>query len=314
VVTEGLSPLFVSIHATDPEVRTRMLRNRRGATSLRWLRALLDHGVEVHGQVVVCPGENDGPVLEETLCGVLDRFPELATVALVPLGVSRHSTEAALRPHTREEARAVLDALERWQQTFLDVLGRRVVFASDEYYLMAGRPFPGPDAYEGFTQHENGIGMAAAFRLEWEGEVDAPLGPRGGFFQSVDQPSSPVGYTLPSTRSSGLAIRPSRRAPIAVLTGEYGAEVLRPLVGDRARVVPVRNEFFGGNTAVAGLLTGTDLQRVLAAEPEGHRYLLPDLCLNDGRFLDDLTPDDLPRPVEIIPADGLSLRRALERA
>src|SRR5579884_1798583 len=89
VVGEGLSPLWVSIHATDPEVRSRMLRNRRGALSLRWLRALLDHGVTVHGQVVVCPGVNDGDVLADTFAGVLDRYPELASVACVPLGVSR---------------------------------------------------------------------------------------------------------------------------------------------------------------------------------------------------------------------------------
>src|SRR4029077_6203829 len=89
VVTQRLGPLYVSIHATDPEVRARMLRNRRGATSLRWLRALLDAGVEVHGQVVVCPGVNDGAVLEDTLCGILDSYPELADLACVPLGVSR---------------------------------------------------------------------------------------------------------------------------------------------------------------------------------------------------------------------------------
>ena len=98
VVTEGLSPLWVSIHATDPEVRARMLRNRRGATSLRWLRALLDHGIEVHGQVVVCPGVNDGPILDDTLAGVLDRYPELATVACVPLGVSRFNVETRHAP------------------------------------------------------------------------------------------------------------------------------------------------------------------------------------------------------------------------
>src|SRR5829696_3357590 len=91
VVTEKLAPLYVSIHATDPEVRASMLRNRRGATSLRWLRALLDHGVEVHGQAVVCPGVNDGAVLDDTLAGVLDRFPELASLAVVPLGVSRYT-------------------------------------------------------------------------------------------------------------------------------------------------------------------------------------------------------------------------------
>src|SRR5438132_2915940 len=122
VICEGLSPLYVSIHATDPDVRARMLRNRRGATSLRWLRALLDHGVEVHGQVVVCPGVNDGAVLEVTLAGVLDAYPELATVGVVPLGVSRWSTEAALRHHTDHEAAAVVDAVEEWQDLFLTVL------------------------------------------------------------------------------------------------------------------------------------------------------------------------------------------------
>ena len=311
VITEGLSPLYVSIHATDPEVRAVMLRNRRGATSLRWLRALLDHGIEVHGQVVVCPGQNDAEVLERTLAGVLDRYPELATVACVPLGVSRHSTEPGLRPHTSEEAAAVLEIVERWQATFLTALGRRLVWASDEYNLMAGTPFPDAEVYEGFTQHENGVGMATAFRLEWEGRVETPLGPLEGFFQAVD---SPVGYSTPARRATGLSIRPSRRAPACVVTGEYGAAVLAPLVGGRARVLAVRNEFFGGNTAVAGLLTGADLGRALADQPEGERYLLPDVCLNDGRFLDGGTPGDLPRPVEIVPTDGLSLRQALEAA
>src|SRR5688500_10168238 len=123
VVTENLSPLYVSIHATDPDVRTRMLRNKRGAASLRWLRALLDHGVEVHGQVVVCPGTNDGAVLDDTLCGVLDEYPGLATVCVVPLGVSRHSHEPDLRPHTAAEAAAVIDAVEDWQEVFRSVLG-----------------------------------------------------------------------------------------------------------------------------------------------------------------------------------------------
>ena len=311
VITEGLSPLYVSIHATDPEMRATMLRNRRGATSLRWLRALLDHGIEVHGQVVVCPGQNDGEVLERTLAGVLDRYPELATVACVPLGVSRHSTEPGLRPHTAGEATAVLEVVGRWQDTFLLALGRRLVWASDEYHLMAGLPFPEADVYEGFTQHENGVGMAAAFRLEWEGQVEVPLGPREGFFQAVD---SPVGYSTPGRRGSGLQVRPSRRAPACVVTGEYGAAVLRPLLGDRARVLAVRNDFFGGNTAVAGLLTGADLSQALAGQPETDRYLIPDVCLNDGRFLDGGSPDDLPRAVEIVPTDGLSLRRALEAA
>ena len=102
---------------------------------------------------------------------------------------------------------------------------------------------------------------------------------------------------------------------VAVLTGEYGAQVLEPLLGrlgrHDVRVVPVRNDFFGGTTAVTGLLVGADLARVLADEPEGHRYLLPDVCLSDGRFLDGTTPSDLPRPVEVVATDGIALRTAI---
>src|SRR5580765_7842327 len=141
VIDEGLSPLHVSIHATDPEVRSRMLRNRRGGTSLRWLRALLDHGITVHGQVVVCPGVNDGAVLDDTLAGVLDQYPELASLCVVPLGVSRYSNEARMRPHTTDEAVGVIDCVEDWQDVFLAAVGRRLAYAADEYYLLAGRPF-----------------------------------------------------------------------------------------------------------------------------------------------------------------------------
>jgi NifB/MoaA-like Fe-S oxidoreductase len=307
VVTEGLSPLWVSIHATDPETRAKMLRNRRGATSLRWLRALLDHGVEVHGQVVVCPGVNDGAVLEDTLAGVLDVYPELRTVACVPLGVSRYSNEPNMRSHTVAEAEAVVDLVEGWQSTFADVLGRRVVFAADEYYLLAKRPFPSLDTYEELLQHENGIGMAAAFAAALTGRVESAPGVQSGFFQSVDGAPA-LGYRAPRTDAASPAIE----GPVAVLTGEYGARILEPLVTPLgARVVPVRNDFFGGNIAVAGLMCGADLARTLAAEPEGHRYLLPDACLSGGVFLDGLRPTDLPRPVEVVPTDGLSLRRAL---
>src|SRR4051794_25934444 len=154
VVSERLGPLFVSIHATDPELRTRLLRNRRGATSLRWLELLLAAGIEVHGQIVVCPGINDGAALDDTLLGVFDRFPRLETLGVVPLGVSAHNREPDMRPHTQAEAIAVIDTVERWQTRYHDALGRRLVHASDEYYLLADRRFPAADAYEGFAQHE----------------------------------------------------------------------------------------------------------------------------------------------------------------
>ena len=186
VITENLSPLNVSIHATDPAVRNEMLRNRRGGPTLRWLRALLDHGIEIHGQIVCCPGLNDGDVLADTLAGVLDRFPELASLCVVPLGISKFNNEPRMRPTTREEAETVVDTVAAWQAIYQEVLGHRLVFASDEYYLLAGRPFPDPEYYEGFAMHEDGVGMARTFELEFTGRTSTTTSPQAGFFAWVD--------------------------------------------------------------------------------------------------------------------------------
>jgi putative radical SAM enzyme (TIGR03279 family) len=338
VIDEGLGPLYVSIHATDPELRTRLLRNRRGATSLRWLRLLLDAGVEVHGQVVVCPGVNDGPALDDTFLGVLDRFPELASVGVVPLGVSAHNTEPDMRVHAPGEASAVVETVDRWQAVFGDVLGRRMVFAADEYYLMAGRPFPEAEEYEGFPQHENGIGMARTFFAEVEAALAGrqpavAAGGRGGFFQWVDgapaegyrspRREHAVGLSLDDAPALSLDGRVDKMnagpAEVALLTGEYGARVLEPVLpalaeatGRPVRALPVPNRIFGGNIAVTGLLAGADVAAVLDAEPpDGVRYLLPDVTLSRGVFLDGSGPDVLPRPVEIVGTGGDALVEAL---
>jgi putative radical SAM enzyme (TIGR03279 family) len=323
VVTERLGPLYVSIHATDPDLRARLLRNRRGGTSLRWLELLLDAGIEVHGQVVVCPGINDADALDDTLLGVLDRFPRLATLGVVPLGVSAHNREPEMRPHTLAEARAVVDTVEEWQARYLDALGRRLVYASDEYYLLARQPFPALDEYDGCVQHENGIGMARTF----EAEVAAALagadvegtGPRSGFFAWVD--GAPAeGYRAPRDadphKQSALAVSvpPAERARTAIVTGEMGARVLEPMLSrlpGRPRLVVVPNRFFGGNIGVTGLLTGADVGLALADEPDADRYLLPDVVLSRGRFLDGTTVAALPRRVEVITTDGGALVRAL---
>jgi NifB/MoaA-like Fe-S oxidoreductase len=285
------------------------------------LRALLDHGIEVHGQIVVCPGVNDAAVLDDTLAGVLDEYPELASLCVVPLGVSRFNHEQRMRPHTPAEAAAVVDAVHDWQDVYRTVLGHRLVFCADEYYLVAGREFPAAEAYEGFPMHEDGVGMARTFELEFNGQAEGVTGVQAGFFAWVD--GAPAeGYRAPrvgdgstSAPAGSVTLRPRRNAPIGILTGSYGAEVLRPLVDslgrNDVRIVAVENRFFGGNTAVAGLMVGEDLNRTLADQPLGHRYLLPDVCLSQGRFLDGTTPNDLSRPVEIIATDGTALRRAL---
>jgi NifB/MoaA-like Fe-S oxidoreductase len=290
------------------------------------LELLLDAGIEVHGQVVVCPGINDDAVLDDTLLGVLDRFPRLSTVGVVPLGVSDHTREPEMRAHTIGEARAVVDIVHAWQERFLDAFGRRLVFASDEYYLLAGFDFPPLDGYDGCAQHENGIGMARTFEAEVRaalaGDAVAPTGVRSGFFAAVD--GAPAeGYRAQRTCAEIPSLAPdfgagSTKKGIAIVTGELGARVLEPLVpalGERAgvevRLVPVANAFFGGNIGVTGLLTGTDVAKALASEPDDDRYLLPDVVLSRGRFLDGETLAVLPRAVEVIKTDGAALVRAL---
>jgi putative radical SAM enzyme (TIGR03279 family) len=313
ILTERLGPLFVSIHTTDPELRAHMLRNPKGATSLRWLQVLLDGGIEVHGQIVVCPGVNDGAALEDTLAGILDRYPALASVGAVPLGVSRYSKESEMRPHTLEEAERVLDTIGDWQRLYRKALGHRMVFAADEYYLLAGRDLPPAHFYDGFPQHENGIGMARAFVDSFGRPASrGPGGVRHGFFASVD--AAPAeGYR--ALRLPAIPAGADSR-PITIITGTYGARVLAPLVASHPRddveLRAVPNDFFGGNIGVAGLLTGEDLARALESVPDGSRCLLPDACLNEGRFLDGLTLADLPRSVEVVPTEGASLRRALD--
>ncbi len=353
VVTERLSPLYVSIHATDPDVRTRLLRNRRGATSLRWLRAMLDAGIDVHGQIVCCPGINDAAVLDDTLLGIFDRFSEISTIGVVPLGVSAHNREPEMRPHTAAEADAVIDIVEQWQRRFQSARGSRVVWASDEYYLLTGRSFPALDTYETCSQHENGVGMAATFASELGAALDADpdsvpfergTRTKAGFFAWVDG-ARPDGYRVPTptptpalnatpapTAADGsvpITLRRSRRAgsesdvasrPITILTGEFGAAVIEPwraALANAARVevdvVAVPNRFFGGNIGVSGLLTGTDLAETLVKRPTNHRYLVPDVTVSRGRFLDGLTPDDLPHPIELVPTSGVGLADAVRR-
>lgn len=316
VLDERLSPLYVSIHATDPAVRAGLLRNPRGATSLRWLRVLLDGGIAVHGQVVVCPGVNDGEVLEDTLLTLLDQYSSLESIGVVPLGISDHSNEPTMRAHTQAEASAVIDQVTRHQRRCVAALGRKVVYASDEYYLLAGRTLPSLTSYDGVPQHENGVGMVRTFEAELLARRSTSTAVKTGFFHAVD--GAPAeGYRAPRTnaRTAHAASAPTSATGTTILTGAYAAAILPPLLERLGRpdveVRGVENRFFGGNIGVAGLLVASDLRRELATVPRGHRVLLPDVCLTGGRFLDGATVEDLGRPVEVIETTGAALRRAL---
>ena len=309
VVEERLGPLYVSIHATDPNVRAAMLRNPRGATSLRWLRALLDRGVEVHGQIVLCPDVNSGSVLEQTMAEILVSYPQLASVGIVPLGLSKYGRETTLRVHQQEDARHDLEVVDFWQERALERIGRRMFFASDEMYLVAGRPVPSAAHYEEFDQHENGIGMIRAFYDEL---AAAEAGRSGSFPEMTGSwnqvPAAPAeGYRAARPEySSGWA---SEDGPVAVVTGEYGARVFAPvldrlqkLAGVPLRLLTVTNDFFGGNVAVAGLLVGGDVAKAIANDAlPARKYLIPNSAAPGGRFLDDVDVVDLPAPIDLVP-------------
>ena len=313
VVEERLGPLYVSIHATDPEVRSGMLRNPRGATSLRWLRGLLANDVEVHGQIVLCPDVNSGDVLEQTLAEIIVSYPSLASVGIVPLGLSKHGKETTLRVHEPDDAAADLEIIHHWQDQALATLGRRLFFASDEMYLVAGMPVPPREAYEAFDQHENGIGMIRAFLDELEA---AEAGRKASFPQMTGQwneiAAAPAeGYR--ETRSLYRSAAEQAEGPVVIVTGDYGARVfaeilprIESLAGVPLRVLPVTNDFFGGNVGVSGLLVGSDVERAIAADDApARKYLIPNTAVPGGRFLDDVDIADVARrmtaPIDAVP-------------
>jgi len=330
---ERLSPLHVSVHAADPWTRSAMLRNERGGTSLRWLGALSDLGIETKLQIVLCPGVNDGGVLEHTLASLAERHPETRSIAIVPLGLSRHNTEPRMRVHTVEESRRVLEQVERWQGRWLSLTGRRVVHASDEFYVHCGEEVPSASEYEDFAMLEDGVGLVRTF-LDGFAAGLGPVRPRDtGFFGSVDganpsdyvstpNPAADTGLRAVAAVPVSISREPRRRRKHAVvLTGVYGARVIGPAVatafpehGGRIEVRAIVNRHFGGNTAVAGLLTHADV--LAAVDPsEDAVHLIPDTCLNNGRFLDGATIAELRRvvEVEVLPADGAVLRHRLQR-
>ncbi len=332
VIDERLSPLYVSIHAAAPHIRSDMLRNVRGGFSLRWMKILLDHDIEVRAQIVLCPGVNDNDTLESTFAGLLEQYPLLQSIAVVPLGLSKFNTESRMRVQTAEEARATIDIVSKWQARYTRAIGRQPIHLADEFYLVAKVEAPTADHYGDFPMLEDGVGLVRSFISAFTGDGPDLMGRHDGFFSSVDS-VSPTDYvrvvnpaaetSLRSTSTTSVVLRTRERRPklpLGVVTGSYGAAVMRPLFEAEAfgnvEVIEVVNHFFGGNTAVAGLMTFEDIHATLSAQTEPHTYLIPDVCLNDGVFLDGGTLEDLSREfdVEVIATSGATLRKRLELA
>ncbi|MDO8847968.1 MAG: DUF512 domain-containing protein [Coriobacteriia bacterium] len=281
IITQHLSPLHVSVHAVDPEVRARLICPTVEDHALEVLDTVLDAGIKAHVQVVLVPGVNDGAVLEQTL-GYLAARSGVLSVGTVPMGYTGHQTRwaASYGHHT---AAAVLGVVTGWQRRMRDERGCGWVYAADEVYLLSGVPFPPAEEYDGFPQFENGIGMASAFLDEF--------------------------------RSPGVECRAA-----TLVTGELFAPVLRGAL-DRAgcadvRVLAVENGLFGGNVSVTGLLCGADIVRAIAEDGRAGTYLVPDVVVNsDGLLLDDMPSARLASEsgadVRIIGTDAASLTAAL---
>jgi putative radical SAM enzyme (TIGR03279 family) len=277
IVDLRLSPLYVSVHATDPELRHFLLgspKTIRGDLMERLAR-LTAAGIRLHTQIVLCPGLNDGPHLERTVRELALLHPGVATIAVVPVGLTRHREGLyPLRSITPPEARAALGAIHAWQDGFLTRHGTRIVFAADELYLQAGHAIPSAAAYEGFAVVEDGVGLVRRFEDDLRRLLARPRRPRW--------------------RGSRVA---------TVVTGELFGPILDQLLaglgvpGLRTEIVPVPNEFFGRAITVAGLLTGQDVAATLAGRQLGDVVLIPRVALTEtkGVFLDDVAPGDLER-------------------
>lgn len=284
ILRRRVSPLYVSVHATDPAVRERMMRNRTAGRLVERLRRLAAAGLRFHAQIVCCPGINDCAVLEQTLSDLYALYPAAQSVALVPVGLTRFREGLEpLRPYTGEEARAMIARVEAFQRRALAENGTAFAFLSDEWYLNAGVSLPPYAAYGDFDQIENGVGLLRLFEAEF---LDA---------LSAQEP-------LPERRALSMA-------------GGEGAhpffrELYRSLepYGIELALFPIHNDYFGGNVNVAGLVTGGDLVRQLAGRLRTETLLIPHNMLRECEdvFLDGMTLQDVEQAlsVRVVPVGG----------
>ncbi len=278
-----LSPLYVSVHTTDAELRRQMLGIPRAGEIMGQLQQFVEAGIELHTQVVLCPGYNDGGYLTRTIDELAALGPEVLSLAIVPVGLTRFRQFChPLRTFTAAEAGAIVDEINDWQAKFRAKSGGSFVYLSDEFYLRAGREVPAEEIYDGYPQLENGIGLVRNFLSEWE--------EAGGCAQLSE--------------AVAVAAKPS-----LVVSGTAFAPILTDLLNSlpAVRVEAVLNEFFGPAVNVSGLLTGRDIAaHVRSLGISLQRLILPSTMLrkNERIFLDGMTVEELQQelgaPVSIV--------------
>ena len=297
VIRFHMEPINISVHTTNPDLRVKMLGNRHAGEIFPTVRRLADAGIRMNGQIVLCKGINDGEELERSLRDLSAYLPAFRSVSVVPVGLTRYRDGLPfLENFTAEDAEKVLSQIHRLQEEFRANFGTRFVYASDEWYLLAGQPLPMEEEYEGYPQIENGVGMLRSLSCE----VDAAL----------EKAKSATGI-------------PKKRRSLA--TGELAAPFIKEIVGRVRAACPdldvevraIRNRFFGDMITVAGLLTGKDIIEQLAGEDLGERLLLPCQLLRSGEevLLDDVSVSDIENslglPVMIVGESGGDLLSAL---
>lgn len=273
ILAQRLSPLYISVHATDPEARRRLVVHKNAGQIMGLLRRLAEGGIRMHTQAVICPGWNDGEILDRTIRDLAALQPAIETLAIVPVGLTAHREGLPrIEAVTPRMAGVMLDQVAAWQEHTLRENGTRFVFPADELFLLAGEKVPGAAYYEGFPQEENGVGMTRRFLDEF------------------------------AVAARRLPERLDRPARIAWVTGALAAPIMRDRVMPRlarvrglsAELVAVENGFYGASVTCAGLLSGGDVARALQGAGEFDAVLLPGNVLNDGElFVDSMPLDDV---------------------
>jgi putative radical SAM enzyme (TIGR03279 family) len=298
---QRLSPLYVSVHATDLALRRRILGNPAAPDVMGQLQRLGELGVQLHTQVVLMPGLNDGPALAQTVADLAALYPTVQSIAIVPVGLTRYH-RCHLRPYRSDEAGPILDRVSAWQREYRKQHGLNLVYASDEWYLLAGHEVPSADEYDGFPQLENGVGLTRVFLYDWEETRSKVQGSTLNLSLPPDHSPAASGVDCSPHRaksSYGIKVR-----KIALVCGTLIAPVLEEvaaefsqLTGLTVEVIPVVNEFFGPTVTVSGLLTGQDVitalqQRTLEGRDLGDVLFLPRTMFDAAGevTLDDMTP------------------------
>ena len=290
VVEQRLSPLYVSVHATDLAVRNQMLGRQDDGGFWQKFEKLVSGGITLHTQVVLCPTYNDGPVLKQTIFDLYRYYPGVATVSIVPLGLSKHRGDDGLIPVTPEFCRRVIDQVSPYQEEFRKRCGATFAHLADEFYLITGRPIPPCGHYDGFPLTEDGIGMVRLFAEEFESHL--------GAFNTVGKRRESKGEdSLQINEPARSALR-GLRGSIATGTmfeGPLGQfiERLNAVSGSRLEVFPVSNHFLGETISVAGLLAGEDIAAEARRKSRGDFLIVPSEAVSNSSklFIDGYTTE-----------------------